>query len=366
MHTLPHRALCAALTLLCPLALWAQVTFDVDDERQWIGEVLWQTPRTVNFHITNTSDQPLRVTEVQPSCGCVKVTWPTSPVMPGQSAQVSATYDARMLGTFYRELAVYVEGLEDATYLAFEGCVVTEQSESAIEDHFPIDLGNIRLSTNVIEFDDVNLGDRPVAELRVKNVTKEAFTPQLMHLPPYLTAEALPPTIQGSRTGLIRLTLDSEKLMMNGLNQCSIYMTRHTGDKVGQDNEIVVSAILLPSFANLSASQMATAPRIVFMDGDEMLTTDINLPGNNDKKVSKTIAVTNVGGTPLNISAVQVMNQAVSVSLGDRVIEPHATTKMKVTVDMKVMARTKTPPRLLIISDDPRQAKTQLNINIEE
>ena len=47
-----------------------------------------------------------------------------------------------------------------------------------------------------------------------------------------------------------------------GLHQTSIYLSRRPGDKVSAENEISVSALLLPNFTSFSESQLAVAPAI--------------------------------------------------------------------------------------------------------
>lgn len=351
-------------SLLFPLLMMAQPRFVAETPIQKIGELMFMNPKTVTFAFTNKGNQPLVITEVHPSCGCIKVAYPERAILSGKSGTITATYDARMMGTFYRELAVYTNAQEEPYYLSFQGRVV----ETALDydGDFPIDLGNVRMNVNYVEFDDVNKGDKPVAELQVANLEHGPYTPQLMHLPNYLKAEYLPETIQPGRVGKIRLTLESEKLFMDGLNQTSIYLARYMGDKVSEKNEIVVSAVLLPAFRNLTADKLETAPRIVLMDGDEMIKDEVTMVMGKKKKVTKTINVTNIGEEMLTISTVQVFNHAMTISLGDRNIPPHGTTKLKITLDASAQAKAKNGPRLLLISNDPRQAKIVLDLNVEE
>ena len=326
-----------------------------------VGEMMWQNPKTITFNFENKGTAPLVITEVRPSCGCISVTYPQGAIAAGKAGTIAATFDARMMGTFYRELAVYTNQQTEPFYLSFQGRVV----ESALdyEGDFPIDLGNVRLSSNYVEFDDVQKGDHPVVELQVANLEHGVYEPKLMHLPQYLKAEYVPEQIQPGRVGRIRLTLDSDHLFLDGLNQTAVYLARYMGDKVSDQNEIVVSAVLLPAFRGLNAQQMATAPHIVLMDGEEMLKDEVAFEMGTKKKVTKTINVTNIGEEPLAVSAVQVFNRALMVSLGDRNIPPHGTTKLKITLDAKELERAKSEPRLLLISNDPRQPKTILNID---
>lgn len=352
-----------AIAMTMCIAVAAQPRFTVQEKSLRMGEIMFQSPKTVAFTFVNNGSKPLMIKEVHPSCGCIKVDYPQKTVPAGQSGTIAATYDAAMLGSFYRELAVYTNVQETPYYLSFQGRVV----ETAVdyEGDFPIDLGNVRLNANYVEFDDVNKGDQPVVELQVANVEHAAYTPQLMHLPNYLTAEYLPSVVQPGRTGKIRLTLNSEKLFLDGLNQTSIYLARYMGDKVSEQNEIVVSAVLLPAFHNLTPDKLLTAPRVVLMDGDEMVKDEVPVVMSGKKKVTKVLTVTNIGEEQLSFSNVQVFNRAMAVSLGDRNIAPHASTKLKITVDARELEKAKSGPRLLLISNDPRQPKIILNLNIE-
>ncbi len=361
-------------SLLLPVIAFAQPKVEVENGSLKLGELAFQMPKTVEFILHNNGKSPLIISEVQPSCGCVSVNYSSKPVAPGKKTTVTAVYDAMMLGTFYRELAVYTNAGEEPIYLGFSGKVVENPSVQSYEKEYPIDLGNVRLSTNAIEFDDVNKGDHPVAELMVANTGDKDFQPQLMHLPSYLKAEYFPATIRKGRVGKVRLTLDSEGLMMDGLNQTSIYMARFMGDRVSDKNEIVVSAVRLPGFQGLTASQLALAPNIVLMDGEEMVlksaedgskgvTGDIVIPmQGKKKKLSKTLTLTNIGESPLTVQTVQVFNNALGVRLSNRVVPAHGTETLKITVDTRMLPKAKAQPRILIISDDPRHAKVMLNV----
>ncbi len=347
----------------CIATAVAQPQFVAETPIQRVGEMVFQNPKPVTFHFTNKGNAPLVISEVHPSCGCVKVDFPRQPIPAGHAGTITAIYDAAMLGTFHRNLAVYTNVQQDPIYLTFEGRVV--QTLLDYDGDFPIELGNVRLNTNYIEFDDVNKGDKPVVELQVANMEHGAYTPQLMHLPNYLSAEYFPSEIQAGRVGRIRLTLDSEKLFLDGLNQTSIYLARYMGDKVSDQNEILVSAILLPAFRDLTADELAKAPHIVLMENGELVNGETTLVMDKKKKATKTINITNIGEETLTVSAVQVFNRAMTVTLGDRNIPPHGTTKLKITIDAKELQKAKNGPRLLLISNDPRQAKTELSINVE-
>ena len=118
--------------------LWAQPRMAVDADNLKLGEIMWQNPKTVSYGFTNKGSDPLVITEVRASCGCVSVSYPKTAIPAGKQGTVTAVYDAGMLGTFYRELAVYTNAQDEPLYLSFEGRVV----ETAVdyEGDFPIDM----------------------------------------------------------------------------------------------------------------------------------------------------------------------------------------------------------------------------------
>ena len=81
-------------------------------------------------------------------------------------------------------------------------------------------------------------------DILVANTSNEVYTPVLMHLPPYLEADAVPERIGKKGTGKIKVTLDTDKLPKFGLTTATVYLSRFPGDKVSEENSIPVSAVL--------------------------------------------------------------------------------------------------------------------------
>lgn len=345
--------------LIVAEALGAQPRLDVLRDVANMGEVMFQLPSKVSFTLRNTGTEALSITEVIPSCGCTAVDWTREPIAPGAEGEVTAVYDARMLGVFQKDLEVYTNVSDEPFYLHMQGRVVSKLSDYS--GSFPVDLGNVRLNTNNIEFDNVNRGDHPVVELQIVNLDRRSYKPYLMHLPPYLSARYFPEALNGGRIGKIMLTLDSEKLHQMGLTQTSIYLARKVGDKVSEDNEITVSSVLLPDFSSLSAKDRELAPRM-------RLSADTLEMGELERKHKKsmTVLVTNEGKRPLEIRALQVFNKALAVGLSDRNIEPGKTAKLRVTVLAKYINKVKSSPRVLLITNDPARSKEIITVNVKQ
>jgi hypothetical protein len=46
------------------------------------------------FEFTNTGDAPIVVSNAQPSCGCTTPSWTKTPVLPGKSGSITASFDS--------------------------------------------------------------------------------------------------------------------------------------------------------------------------------------------------------------------------------------------------------------------------------
>ena len=332
-----------------------QATFDKKIHE--FGVVLWKHPATATFTIKNDGDKPLVISNVTTSCGCTVADWTKTPIAPGATGTVSSTFDAKALGHFYKDIGVYCNAADRPIYLMIQGEVSADPKNYTLTH--PFEIGAIRLNKDAIEFDDANKGDKPTMEILVANTTNEVYAPVLMHLPPYMEAVAVPERIGKKGTGKIKVTLDTDKLPKFGLTTATVYLSRFPGDKVGEENAIPVSAVLLPDFSHISQQQRLNPPAV------ELSTEELTLPplAENEKKSQK-IVVKNVGKSDLEITDLQVFNSALGVQLKKRVLKPGASTKMKITAYGKYLKKVKGTPRVLMITNDPNCPKIIVKVNV--
>ena len=331
--------------LTVALAAVAQPRISSNKETHNFGQIEWKRPVTVEYTITNTGNQPLVLTNVTTSCACSVADWTKEPIAPGGKGIVKASFDAKALGHFEKTVGIYSNATPSLIYLKFIGEVVQE-----IKDYtktHPYAIGNIRIDRDEFAFPDsiANLSDRP-------------YEPVLMHLPPYLKMEAEPKVLLKGKKGTVKLTLDANQLKDYGLTQTSVYLSRFSGDKVSEDNEIPVSAILLPDFSRMTANDSLNAPAIRISETD----IDLSVPLIKKKKASHDILIANAGKTPLVISKLQVFNSSVGVSLKKTVLPPDGMTKLKVTIRKRDVGNKKHHLRILMITNDPLRPKVEINI----
>lgn len=320
------------------------------------GAVLWKNPTTAVFKVTNTGNKPLVISNVTTSCGCTDAEWTQSPIAPGASGTVSATFDAMALGRFQKSVGVYCNADYRPIYLTLRGQVTSDPKKTI---QLPYRIGDIKLDKDAIEFDDVNKGDHPYVELMVANLSGRPYPPVLMHLPPYLNAEVSPDTLAHEGYGKIRVTLDTGKLPKFGVTKATVYLSRFPGDKVSEANAIPVSVVLLPDFSGLTSAQLQNPPVI------DLSTTqlDFGALAANEKK-SHTVVVRNAGKRDLEITDLQVLDASLDVHLKKRVLKPGASTKLKITAHGKQLGSVKRHPRVMIITNDPEHPKQIVNVSV--
>ena len=347
-------ALCALTA--AAVGTGAQPRFTLNAETRRLGQVAWKQPVAVQYLITNTGNLPLVLTEVEPDCDCSAVRWTRTPITPGSQGTVDVTFDARMLGRFSKSVAVFSNAQPAPVYLHLSGEVVQEVKDFSRSHPFVI--GEVRIDTNSIDFPDIRRGEHPVMRIGVVNLSTRAYEPILMHLPPYLHMKAEPAVLQAGEEGVLTLTLLSERLTDLGLTQTSVYLSRFAGDKVGEENEIPVSVIILPDFSGLTEVQRLNAPAVSL----STRSLDLSETLARKPKAWRDITVTNTGRSALRIDKLQVFHPAVGVHLKKNLLQPGESTRLRVTVVKRNIGKKRRHLRLLMITNDPARPKVEIDI----
>ena len=121
-----------ALSLAFVTTTYAQKDVKTEDPISWsakshdFGTIKMGPPAEVTFKFKNGTTAPLVITDAHPSCGCTTPTWTKTPVMPGESGEVKASYgtDGRA-GYFSKSVKVTFDN-GSTTDLVISGTVVTE------------------------------------------------------------------------------------------------------------------------------------------------------------------------------------------------------------------------------------------------
>lgn len=319
-----------------------------------VGATGYEQPITATFELRNKGFRRLVIESVKPDCGCTKIEYPKEVGM-GDKFTIKMTYDARQLGHFQKMCLVKSNGTKKPFYLTMKGVVKTDMRDYSGD--YPIAMDDLLLDKADLEFDDVNKGDVPEQEIHIFNNGKKAMRPNLMHLPPYLTAITSPDHLLPGRSATITVKLLSEKLRDYGLTKTTLYMAHNPGDKVSQDHAVNVATVLLPDMKQFEKENKDLAPKL------QMSTTDVDFTdfGGKTKKTT-TVILQNDGQSPLKITSLQLFTAGLKVTLSKSEIAPGQSTNLKITGIAAELEKLRTRPRILMITNDPDHAKVVVNI----
>lgn len=322
------------------------------------GQVEFKRPVKAEFKMKNSGAKPLLISDVKTSCGCTTVSYPKGEVAPGKTFTVSAVYDAKQLGHFQKEVGIYSNASDKPLLLTLKGVVVEKKSN--FKGEYPYTLGDLLTDKNEVLFDDVNRGDMPVQHVHILNNSDETMEPQLMHLPPYLRGEVKPARLAPGRSATVTLQVDSKQITDLGLKQTQIYLGAFPGDKVSPEKQLDINIILIPSFGKQTKEQLAAAPRLQLSKGR------INIGSFEGKAKKKDdLEITNIGKSTLSIRSLQIIGTGLEVSLNNQQIEAGESAKLKVTAIRDLIAKSRTVPKVLLITNDPTQPKVLINVDLK-
>lgn len=89
-----------------------------------LGEIPHNQPKKVTFEFKNTGKTPVLITDVKASCGCTATDYTKTPIQPGSTATIVATYNAANKGAFSKTVTVTTNADSTPKVLTFKGTVI--------------------------------------------------------------------------------------------------------------------------------------------------------------------------------------------------------------------------------------------------
>lgn len=333
-------------------------SIEVEKADLFCGDVEYKKPVTAEFKLRNAGTRKLLIEEVDVSCGCLKAEYPKREVTAGGEFVIRLTYDARQLGHFYKEACIYSNALHEPIYLSMQGVVVAETID--YYGQYTYSIGDLGVDLRDIEFDNVNKGDCPKATIHIVNQGRETLEPNMMHLPNYLSADISPKLLRPGKSGTIILTLNSSLIHDYGITVASLYLGNQLGETISPDNEITVSALLLPSLANATQHERLNPPHI------KLSAENFNVKFAGKSKLTYKIDIENAGRSTLELSSFHLFTSALKMTLGKKSLAPGEHTTMKITVSRQESEEARTQPRVLMTTNDPDKPKVVISFDIKE
>jgi hypothetical protein len=122
------KKLLLAILVLSSSSLFAQKKADdlakINVETYNLGKVKQNVPATATFVVTNIGKEDLLIDQANPTCGCTISDYTKSPIAPGKTGVIHATYNAANLGHIDKTLTVKFAGADDIKFIKLTGEVL--------------------------------------------------------------------------------------------------------------------------------------------------------------------------------------------------------------------------------------------------
>lgn len=266
------------------------------------------------FVFTNVSDEPVVIVDVSTGCGCTTPTYSRKPVLAGRKGEIVVAFDPiNRPGHFSKGVSVMTSASNEPVQLQVTGNVVPR--EKTLDELYPFDMGGgVRFDSNFRAFAYVGRGDRADAEIGWVNTSDKPVRLSLVWL---------------QRSGL--LTVDTPEVLAAGARGkfALHYEIPAQSDRYGTLTDVLavdVDGVRSRTLVSISAIAVDRYDAAV----DDMSSPDMAL----SKKFIKfgelkrgaaaedgSVTVSNNGGGPLIIRAVEFKSKALECSLkaGDRI-----------------------------------------------
>lgn len=220
-----------------------------------------QGKATAKFVFVNVGKDDLKIVNVRTSCGCTASDYSKNIVKPGEKGFVSAIYHtAHRPGAFRKSITVTVNDPDHPNVVLFIKGVVTPKAKTKA-DLYPTSIGNLKLMSNHLAFNQMKLSEIRTDSMKVYNNWGHPMDISFVNLPSHIKVKMIPSSLPAKTEGYIVVTYDATKKNDFGLVYDRIAL--RTNDAQQSMKTLTISAILSEDFSGMSEKQIKKAPKIV-------------------------------------------------------------------------------------------------------
>lgn len=146
----------------------AQPSMKFSEETYDFGDIVEGKMASHEFQVTNSGNQPLIISNVQPSCGCTSPHWTKEAIMPGKSGSIKATYNsAGRPGVFNKSLTVN-SNTGAPKILHIKGTVIRKEDKVYTEEQKK-NSAKIVIEKSSFSVGKLEVGQKGTARIKVTN-----------------------------------------------------------------------------------------------------------------------------------------------------------------------------------------------------
>lgn len=98
------------------------------EETHNFGKIVKDVPVNHKFVFTNTGTDPIVISKVNASCGCTTPSFSKTPILPGKTGYIEASFNAAAMGNFNKSITVISNAESSTLTLFIKGEVVDKKA----------------------------------------------------------------------------------------------------------------------------------------------------------------------------------------------------------------------------------------------
>lgn len=321
------------------------------------GEVKVREQVFTTFRFKNTGKYPLRIHNVQSSCGCTTPDWPKDPIAPGSEGEIKVLFESFALPKpFDKSVAVFANTYPEVTVLIIKGKTVDK--DKSIEEAYPNQSGNLRFTTNHIAFDKVFDNAFDTGYFKIYNHGKSNISISGFNVPEYVSCEIYPTLLHPGDEATLIAVYHGNKAKEYGFKFDKGVMM--TSDDKEPNKMIYFSAHLQQHFDTSSKIVLKDAPHIEFVKTQHTFGKM-----KEGDKASVVFEFKNTGKQDLVIKKIAASCGCTTTELDKYVIKKGNKAKLKVTYHSVGRPSGMDYRHITVISNDPKNAEVDLSISAD-
>jgi hypothetical protein len=299
------------------------------------------------FSFINNSSRPIKIINVQASCGCTTPDWSKDPIESGKSGFIQASFNpAGRPGYFNKSLTVTTDFDPNPLTLQIKGQVAVEGEADKIQ--FQASNGNLKLKSGSFNMGKVFIKDEfTVRDFQVMNGGTKPLTFSGNDVgPAYIKIDIQPKTLQPGEKGNIKVSYNGNMKGKYGFQGDNVEI--FTDDELNSTKSFSVYATLEDEFPQLNAAELAKAPKLRV----QVSTLDFGKMKPNTASVRE-VQFYNTGKKELDIKSLQGNCTCITASIEKESIKPGESAS--ITISLNPQDRKGTLQKALTIySNDPQ------------
>lgn len=349
--------LCMAVTMMAqqPVITFSKVEHDFGKINEEDGRV------STIFEFKNEGMEPLVLSNVRASCGCTTPTWTRTPIEPGQTGNITVTYNPNgRPGKFSKTITVTSNASTPTSKLRIFGEVIPKQAKPV--NKYTVTMGDLSLKATTMTFGTIFKGNNVTRSLEYANLTDHDVTVEILQndRDQMLTSVLSLKTLKPKEVGTLNVNFDTDKSKLWGPNTFYLYMMVNGKRIISDEYKITLSADIEEDFGKLSVEEKQSAPIFEMQDRNINLGT-VKAGG----KLSQKVSFKNVGERPLEIRHITNYNpEVIHASASKTTVKGGKTGTFLIEVlpNTEVVNPGTYRRQVEILTNDPQNTRVRLTI----